>query len=282
MTGKTVIVTGATAGIGLATARELARQDADVTIVGRNAEKAVSVAEQIRRESGNNQVEALVADMSSLAQVRRLADEFSTGHLKLDVLVNNVGGYWATRRTTVDGLEQTFALNHLAPFLLTNLLLENLKNAAPSRVVTVSSSGQAVGRIEIEDLQGERRYSGQRAYNQSKLANVLFTYELARRLQGTGVTANVLHPGVVRTNFGKEEFSVFIKALTPLVWPFMRTPAQGAATSVYLATSSDLLQTTGRYFVNSKPKNSSRTSRDTELATRLWRISEELTSLEDR
>ena len=195
---------------------------------------------------------------------------------RLDVLINNVGGYWNTRHTTVDGLEHTFAVNHKAPILLTNLLLERLTTTAPARVVTVASNAQALGRIDFDDLQGERAYSGARAYNQSKLANVLFTYELARRLAGTGVTANALHPGVVSTGFGASDPGRVQRLLVPLVRPFMQRPDQGSATSVLLASDPSLAATTGRYFANGKPKGSSRRSYDQELAGRLWQVSGEL------
>ena len=166
------------------------------------------------------------------------------------MLVNNVGGYWNTRHVTADGLERTFALNHLAPFLLTDLLLDRLKQSAPARVVTVASNAQALGRIDFDDLQGEQAYSGARAYNQSKLANVLFSYELARRLRGTAVTANALHPGVVSTAFGAEDPGGIQRLFVPFLRPFMKTPAQGAATSIYVASAPELAQVTGRYFAN--------------------------------
>ena len=194
-----------------------------------------------------------VADLSAQSQVRRLPGEVLLSLSRIDVLVNNVGGYWNTRHVTADGLERTFALNHLAPFLLTNLLLDRLKHSAPARVVTVSSNVQAIRRIDFEDLQGERSYSGARAYNQSKLANVLFTYELARRLQGTAVTANALHPGVVRTSFGAEDPGGVQRLFTPFVRPFMKAPGRGAATSIHLASAPDLEQVTGRCFASSQP-----------------------------
>src|SRR5438128_3710256 len=205
MTGKLVLVTGGTGGIGKATATGLAALGARVGITGRDLARAERVAAEIRIASGNPAVDPFAADMSSQAEVRRLAVAVLGAYPQLDVLVNNVGGFWAHRHPTVDGLEHTFAVNHLASFLLTNLLLDRLKQSAPSRVVTVASHAQAMGRIEFDDLQGERSYSGARAYNQSKLANVLFTYELARRLQATSVTANALHPGVVRTSFGADD-----------------------------------------------------------------------------
>jgi NAD(P)-dependent dehydrogenase (short-subunit alcohol dehydrogenase family) len=190
-----------------------------------------------------------------------------------------VGGFWAHRHITADGLEHTFALNHLAPFLLTNLLWDRLVASAPARVVTVSSGAQAMGRIDFDDLQGERRWSGQRAYNQSKLANVMFTYELARRLDGSGVTATVLHPGVVRTAFGAEDPARWHRLFLPLVRPFLKSPARGAATPIYLASSPEVAGVTGRYFANRKPKTSNKVSYDMGAQARLWRVSADLVGL---
>ena len=201
MAGRTVLVTGGTGGIGRATAVGLARLGAHVAVTGRDRSRGDDAAREIRG-AGGGQVDVFIADLSSQAQVRRLAEQVLRALGRIDVLVNNVGGYWNTRHVTEDGLEHTFAVNHLAPFLLTNLLLDRLAEGAPSRVVTVASNAHSLGRIDFEDLQGERSYSGARAYNQSKLANVLFTYELAGRLAGTKVTANVLHPGFVASGFG--------------------------------------------------------------------------------
>ena len=223
MTGKTVLVTGGTGGIGKATALGLATMGARLAITGRDRGRAEDAAREIRA-AGGGQVDVFVADLSSQSEVRRLADEVLQRLSRIDVLVNNVGGYWNTRHVTADGLERTFALNHLAPFLLTNLLLDRLKQSAPARVVTVSSNAQAMGRIDFDDLQGERSYSGARAYNQSKLANVLFTYELARRLQATSVTANALHPGVVSTSFGAEDPAGVQRLFIPFLRPFMKSP----------------------------------------------------------
>jgi retinol dehydrogenase 14 len=195
MTGKNVLVTGGTGGIGKATAVGLAALGARVGITGRDRVRAEAAAVDIRTASGNPAVDVYIADMSSQAEVRRLSGEVLDAYPRLDVLVNNVGGLWAHRHVTVDGLEHTFALNHLAPFLLTHLLLDRLKASAPARIVTVSSGAHATGRIDFDDLQGAATYSGHHAYNASKLANVMFTYELARRLNGTGVTATVLHAG---------------------------------------------------------------------------------------
>jgi retinol dehydrogenase-14 len=275
MTGKTVLVTGGTSGIGRATALGLATMGAHLAITGRDRGRAEDAAREIRAASGG-QVDVFVADLSSQSEVRRLADEVLQNLARIDVLVNNVGGYWNSRHVTADGLERTFALNHLASFLLTSLLLDRLKRSAPARVVMVSSHLQAMGQINFDDLQAERSYSAARAYNQSKLANVLFTYELARRLKGTSVTANALHPGVVRTSFGAEDPGVVQRLFTPFMGFFLKTPAQGAATSIHLASAPDLEQTTGRYFDNGKPKRSSERSYDEATAARLWRVSAHL------
>ena len=229
MAGKNVLVTGGTAGIGKATAVGLATLGARVAITGRERGRAEAAAADIRAASGNPAVDLFTADMSSQAEVRRLAGTILHAYPRLEVLVNNVGGFWAHRHVTTDGLEHTFAVNHLSAFLLTNLLLDRLKASAPARVVTVSSGAHATGRIDFDDLQGAAGYSGKRAYSASKLANIMFTYELARRLQGTGVTATVLHPGVVRTNFGTDDPASLINAMLPLMRPFMKTPTAGAA-----------------------------------------------------
>jgi retinol dehydrogenase 14 len=277
MAGKTVLVTGASGGIGKATALGLGALGAHLAITGRDRERAEGAAGEIRA-AGGGQVEVFVGDLSSQSEVRRLADEVLQSLPRLDVLVNNVGGY-CTRHVTADGLEHTFALNHLAPFLLTNLLRDRLIHSAPARVVTVSSNAQATGQIDFDDLQGERSYSGARAYNQSKLANVLFTYELARRLQGTSVTANALHPGVVSTSFGAEDPRGIQRLLIPFLRPFMKSPAKGAATSIHVASAPELEQVTGRFFANSNPKRSSKRSYDEATAARLWQVSADLVGL---
>jgi retinol dehydrogenase 14 len=278
MAGRTVLITGGTSGIGWATATGLAAMGAHLAITGRDPERAEQAAREIRTANGAH-VDVFIADLSSQTEVRRLADEVLQSLSRIDVLINNVGGYWNTRHVTTAGLERTFALNHLAPFLLTNLLLDRLQQSAPARVVTVSSHVQAAGRIDFDDLQGERSYSGARAYSQSKLANVLFTYELARRLQATSVTANALHPGVVRTSFGAEDPGGVQRLFVPFIRPFLKAPAQGAATSIYLASAPDLERVTGRYFVNSKPNRSSKRSYDETAAARLWQVSADLVAL---
>ena len=279
MSGRTVLVTGATSGIGRATAVGLAAMGAHLAITGRDPGRTEQAAREISA-AGGSPVDAFVADMSVQAEVRRLADEVLQRLPRIDVLVNNVGGYWDTRHVTADGLERTFALNHLAPFLLTNLLLGRLEQSAPARVVTVSSGAQAMGRIDFADLQGERSYSGGRAYNQSKLANVLFTYELARRVPMASITANALHPGVVSTSFGAEDPAPFQRLLLPVIRPFLKTPARGAATSIHVASSPELAEVTGQYFVNSRPKKSSAASYDEAVAARLWQVSADLVSLD--
>jgi len=277
MNGKTVLITGGTGGIGRAAAIGLASMGARVGITGRDRARAEAAAAAIVRESGNPAVAVFVADMSSQAEVRRLADEVLAAYPRLDVLLNNVGGFWAHRHETADGLERTFALNHLAPFLLTSLLLERLKASAPARVVTVASGAQSMGKIDFEDLMGERKYSGQTAYNQSKLANVMFTYELARRLEGTGVTATALHPGVTSTAFSAEDPALGL--LVAVMRPFMKSPARGAETPVYLASSLEAEGVTGKYFANRKPKKSQASSYDAATTARLWSVSADLVGL---
>ena len=262
MAGKVILVTGATGGIGKATAIGLATLGARVGVTGRDLARAEQAVADIRGASGNPSVDAFAADLTSQAEVRRLAVAVLDAYPRLHVLVNNVGGFWAHRHQTADGLEHTFALNHLAPFLLTNLLLDRLKASAPARVVTLSSGAQSMGRIAFDDLQGARNYSGQRAYSQSKLASIMFTMELARRLEGTGVTATAVHPGVVRTNFGAEDQAWFFIVVSGVVRPFLKTPAQGAQTSIFLASSPDVDGVTGQFFANRKPNtaNSSPTT----------------------
>jgi retinol dehydrogenase 14 len=278
MAGKTVLITGATSGIGKATAHALASMDAHVAITGRDRGRTEDAAREIRAASGG-QVESFVGDLSSQTDVRRLADEVLRTLPRIDVLVNNVGGYWNTRHVTADGLERTFALNHLAHFLLTHLLLDRLTDSAPARVVTVASNAHRTGRIEFDDIQGERSYSGARAYNQSKLANVLFTYELSRRLAGSAVTANALHPGVVSTSFGVEDPGHLQRLFVPVIRPLMKSPAQGAATSVHVACAPELEHMTGRYLAGSKPRKSSQRSYDAVVAARLWQVSADLVGL---
>ena len=279
MAGKTVLVTGGTGGIGRATALGLATLGSRVAITGRDRSRAEEAAREIRALHGVR-VDVFVADLSSQAEVRRLADEACSRLHRIDVLVNNVGGYWHTRHVTVDGVERTLATNHLAPFLLTHLLLDRLKLSAPARVVTIASHAHTTGRIDFDDLQGARSYSGATAYNQSKLANVMFTYELARRLRTTSVTANAVHPGVVSTSLGAEDPGRTQRLLVPLMRPFMKSPADGAATSVHVASAPALEQVTGCYFAQRRAKRSSAGSHDEAVARRLWLVSAGLVGLD--
>lgn len=279
MNDKTVLITGGTGGIGRAAAVGMASMGAHVGITGRDRARAEQAAAAIADESGNPAVDVFVADMSSQAEVRRLADEVLTAYPQLDVLLNNVGGFWAHRHLTADGLEHTFALNHLAPFLLTNLLLERLITSSPARIVTVSSGAHSMGRIDFDDLMGEQDYSGQRAYNQSKLANVMFTYELARRLEGTRVTATALHPGMTNTSFSTEDPHRKMAPIVFVVRPFMKSPKKGADTAVYLASSPEVEGVTGRYFVNHKIKESEQSSYNTATTAQLWQISADLVGI---
>ena len=279
MIGKIVLITGGTGGIGRATAIGLAKSGARVGITGRDRGRAEQAADAIRRESNNGAVDVFVADLSSQSDVRRLARDVLAAYPRLDVLINNVGGFWAHRHETADGLEHTFALNHLAPFLLTNLLIDRLRACAPARIVTVSSGAQSTGRIDFDDLMGEQTYSGQRAYNQSKLANVMFTYELARRLDGSGVTANTLHPGVTRTAFGAEDGTRVMAPIIAALRPFMRSPKRGAETSVFLASSPAAAGITGHFFENRKARPSQKASYDSVTTARLWEVSAALVGL---
>jgi NAD(P)-dependent dehydrogenase (short-subunit alcohol dehydrogenase family) len=279
MSGKVVIVTGSTDGIGKATARALAAMGATVVIVGRNPDKTTATVEELRAATGNEQIEGMLADFASLAQVRQLADAFKQKRDRLDVLINNAGAVFAKRGETEDGFEQTFGVDHLAPFLLTNLLLDLLKQSAPSRIVNVSSEGHKVSGMRFDDLQAERRYTAMGAYGQAKLANVLFTYELARRLRGTGVTVNALHPGSVASNFGAGQAGLLAPVIRFFITRFGITPEEGAQTSVYVASSPDVAGVTGKYWIKSKPVRSSAASYDNEAAERLWQISAEMTGL---
>ena len=273
--GKTVLVTGATNGIGLATARELARMGAQVTIISRNAGKCATVAEAIKAGTGSP-VEFISADLSTLAGIMQAAADFKLRHTHLDVLVNNAGALFTRRVLTADGYEMTFALNHLNYFLFTILLLDVLKASIPARIVNVSSGSHMRASLDFDNLQGEKHFNGMQAYGQSKLANVLFTYELARRLEGTGVTANALHPGFIATGFARNNGALYNFGMS-LIRPFIRKPEQGAQTSIYLAASPEVEGVTGKYFVDCKPVQSSSLSYDKSLAGKLWQVSLELT-----
>ncbi|MHA2296103.1 MAG: SDR family oxidoreductase [Candidatus Hodarchaeales archaeon] len=272
MTEKTCLITGANSGLGKQTVLELARMNATVIMVARNKERGEAALTEIKAKTGNEMVDLFIADLSSMNSVRRLAEDIRKRYSQLHVLVNNAGVMSFKRKVTADGHESQFAINHLGHFLLTNLLLDIIKASTPARIVNVSSRGHHRGNIDFEDLN-----SG--GYGQSKLANVLFTYELAKRLEGTGVTVNALHPGVVKTNLGQGSIPRILKPLTLLGKPFMKNVEKGARTQVYLATSLEVEHVTGKYFVNCKESKSSAMSHDENLQRRLWEISEELTGL---
>ena len=276
--GKIVLITGATNGLGLITARELAQRGGTIVLVGRDTSRAQAAAEQVAGQTGGAPVHTLIADLSSQEQVRALAAAFQAQFPRLDVLVNNAGAVFARRQHSVDGIEMTLALNHLAPFLLTNLLMSSLKASDSARVVTVSSMAHAGARIPFDDMNQEHTmYQGFRVYGQSKLMNLMFTYELARRLADSSVTANALHPGFVATNFGKSNGALW-KAMFTLSRPFSISAEQGAQTSIYLASSPEVAGTSGKYFIKRKEAKSSAASYDVAAQQRLWTLSEELTA----
>jgi retinol dehydrogenase 12 len=280
MSGKICLITGATSGIGLVTARELAARGATVAIVGRNETKARATVEDIRQQTGNNEVDYLLADLGSQAAIRGMAAAFQRRYGALHILINDAGALPWHRQETADGLEMTFAVNHLAPFLLTNLLLDTLRASAPARVVTVASDAHVGASIPFDDLQQTHgRYRALPVYGQSKLANIMFTYALARRLAGSGVTANTLHPGVVATHIYRSNNALFNHAAMTVMPLFALSPEKGAQTSIYLASSPDVTTVSGQYFYKCKPKRSSRASYDEAAQQRLWEVSEQLTRL---
>lgn len=275
LAGKTCMVTGGNTGLGKSTALALARMGAQVIIFSRDPAKGATAQAEIKSATGNAQVDVLVGDLSSQRSIRNAVAEFKSRYQKLHVLVNNAGVNVGTRTVTEDGLEATFATNHLGPFLLTNLLLDVLKASAPSRIVNVSSGAHAMGDIQLDDLGFEKKYSPFKAYSQSKLANVLFTFELARKLQGTGVTVNAVDPGTVRTSLGSDQrlFRILVKL------PIFVTPEKGALTAIRVASAPELEKVTGKYFAKEKEKESSKRSQDAALAKQLWDISAKLTHL---
>lgn len=275
MQNKTVVVTGGTAGIGLVTARELARRGAHLTLVSRSPEKCARVAEEIKAETGNLQIEYIAADLSAREEVHRVAYDFKKRHPRLDVLVNNAGGVFMSRQLSRDGIEMTFALNHLSYFLLTHLLLDVLKASAPARIINVACDAHRGGKINFDDIQREKNYSGFAAYSQSKLCNILFTYELARRLDGTGVTVNTLHPGFVASDFGKNNGALMRLALK-LLSPVAKSTNDGASTSIYLASSREVEGISGKYFVDAREVASDPLSYDQAVAEKLWNLSLEM------
>lgn len=284
LSAKTVLVTGANVGIGYETALALARLGARTGLVCRNRERGEHAQEEIRSLAGNPNVDLFVADLAARAEIARLVDEVQASYDRLDVLVNNAGVVLMDRDTSPDGQELTFATNHLAPFQLTIGLIDLLKASAPSRVVTVSSRAHARGDMDFDDLNFEHsRYSTMRVYGRSKLANILFARELARRTEGSGITSTSMHPGGVATNFGKRNAGwkgAIWRSAVSLGRPMMRTPQKGAETVIWLASSPAAVADNGAYFVDMKVKTPSKQARDDEIAARLWKVSAELTGVD--
>ena len=279
MSNKICLVTGANSGIGKATALGLAQLGATVVMVCRNSDKGEVARKEIQARSGNSKIDLFSADLSSQQAVRQLVQDFQQKYTQLHVLVNNAGGVFTQGKVSPDGIEMTLAVNHLASFLLTNLLLDTIKASAPARIVNVSSQAHASGFIDLDDLQGKRKYALLRAYAQSKLANVLFTYALARRLEGTGVTVNCLHPGVVATNIWSSALPGWLRFLGTISHLFGIPAEQGALTSIYLASSPEVEGVTGKYFDKCEAVSSAKISYDQEIQERLWAISETLTQV---
>jgi len=280
MQGKTVVVTGGNSGIGKETARALAGSGARVVITARDKARGESAVADLRAGGGRGQVDLVVFDLGDLASVRSGAEHVLGSCDRIDVLVNNAGVVLSERRETVDGYEATFAVNHLGPFLLTTLLMARIEQSAPARIVNVASTAHKGARhgLDFDDLQATKHYRGMQVYSHSKLANIYFTTELARRLQGAGVTANCLHPGTVRTGYGRDGDSTGLLALgLKISQPFFLSPEKGARTSIYLASSPEVAGVSGQYFVKCKPKRPSKAARDDDAARRLWTVSEQLT-----
>ena len=277
MNGKVCLVTGATDGIGKVSARVLAELGAKVIIVGRNPEKSAIVLAELRSISGNENIDLLMADLAVMQEVRDLAEQVISRYDRIDVLLNNAGGYFTKHKITSDGLEMTFALNHMSYFLLTNKLMELLKYSAPARIVNVSSDAHYSVDIEFENLNGEQEYKAWKAYQKSKLANVLFTNELLKKVPGN-ITVNCLHPGFVATNFGHNNGGFFGPVLKIAQRISAIDPEEGAKTSIFLCSAPEVKGVSGKYFYKCQPKTSSRESRNMDTGKRLWQISSDIAS----
>ena len=280
MAGKTVVITGATSGIGEVAALKLAEQGARIVFVARDRNRADVTMRRLRSANSAGKHEMHLADLSSLAEMKRVASEIASRESAVDVLINNAGAIFLARKTSVDGLEMTFATNHMAYFVITNLLLERLKSAPAARIVSTSSDAHRTGKLEFSDLQSERSYSSFRAYGTSKLENILFTRELARRLAGTRVTANCLHPGFVGTRFGQNNATnVIVRTLARGVMSFGLNPQEGARTIIYLASSPDVEGETGGYYYRCKKVTPTAAAQDDNDAKRLWEVSSDIAGL---
>ncbi len=281
LSGKRVLITGCTLGIGREATLQLAALGADLVLIARDPAKLTALAAELNTLGGGGTVSTEVADLSSQQAIRALAERLLANNPRIDVLINNAGGIFLEHKKTVDHIEWTFAVNHLAYFLLTELLLPRIIESAPARIISTSSGAHVPGRIDFENLNGEKGYGGMRAYAQSKLANLLFTYELARRLEGKGVTANALHPGAVRTGFGRNEKG-WLSVLVKLGAPFLLSPKKAARTITYLASSPEVADKSGGYYIKSRPRKSSKRSYDEVAAKLLWEISEKMTGLSQK
>ncbi|MDL4841787.1 SDR family oxidoreductase [Aquibacillus rhizosphaerae] len=275
-----VIVTGANSGMGLATSMALARTGATVVMLCRSEKRGKLALDEVKRESGNDSVMLMVCDLGSHKSIADFCLEFKKRYQRLDVLINNAGVVIPGRHQTLDGYELQFGVNHLGHFLLTNMLLEVLIASAPARIINVASGAHKIGKIHFKDVNLSENYTVWRAYAQAKLANILFTYQLAEKLEGTGVTANCLHPGAVATNMGINRKTGFGTYITKLLKPFFQTSAEGAATTIYLATSNDVNGVTGKYFYKKRPIDSSKKSYDKNSAKKIWDLSEDMTGVQ--
>jgi len=279
ITNKIVIITGATDGMGLETARELAKHNPKLVLVGRNSVKGSRVVEELIKESGNNSIEFFSADLSSQKDIREFVEKFKAKYDHLDMLINNAGAYFPEKLISADGFEMTFALNHLGYFLLTNILLDYLKKSTPSRIINISSGAHMMAKFDINNLNSDGKYDAWNAYSTSKLENLYFTYELAEKLNSTGVTVNAIHPGLVNSQFGKKGKGITLAIFQALQKLIGKTAANGAKTAIYLALSDEVEGITGSYFADEKLSKSSEVSHDKEIAKKLWEISEKLTKL---
>ncbi|MFX1296687.1 MAG: SDR family oxidoreductase [Promethearchaeota archaeon] len=272
---KIIMITGANSGIGKATALGLAEMGATIVMVGRSKERSEIALKEIKEQTRNPNIDLIIADLSSQKDIRNLVKEFKNKYQKLDVLINNAGIILSKRQESADGIEMQLAVNHLAPFLLTNLLIDILKASTPARVIMVSSNMHKGAKLDFSDLQSKKKYNAFKTYGTTKLALTIITYEFARRLEGTGVTVNALHPGVIKTNLGRD-MNWFMRGFTKV---FFKSPKKGAQTSIYLATSPEVEGITGKYFASKREEKSSNATYNEEVAKRLWQISVELTNL---
>lgn len=281
MKNKLVLITGANSGIGKATSIELARLGATVVMVCRSKERGEEALKEVREKSGSKKLNLMLCDLASMKSIKNFCEDFLNKYDRLDVLINNAGIILPKRQFTEDGFEMQLGVNHFGHFLLTNLLLDLIKRSAPSRIINVSSGAHKMGKMNFSDLPLDRGYNLVKGYSRSKLANILFTYELARKLEGTGVTANCLHPGAVSSNMGVDRDTGFGKGVHNLLGKILQSPLEGAATSIYLAASPEVEEVSGKYYYKKKVIKSSKKSYDVALAKCLWNVSEAVVGLRE-